>query len=98
MARKESRHTSIHQKPNASKSVSHHLPKHVVPAKDGWAVKVDGAERATKHFRNKEDAIAWARETAKQTVSEVVVHKRDGTIGSKNSYGSDPKPPKDRKR
>lgn len=71
---------------------------HVVPAPNGgWNVKKGGADRASKHFENKEDAKNWARKVSINQESELVIHKRDGTIQKKDSHGNDPHPPKDKK-
>ena len=73
--------------------------RHVVPNKDGgWDSKRENAERASKHFEKKEDAMEWSREKSKQEKSELIPHKKDGTIQNPNSYGNDPDPPKDKKR
>jgi len=71
---------------------------HVVPAPDdGWNVKKGGSDRASKHFDRKEDAIKWGTEVAKNQDSELVIHKRDGSIQNPNSHGNDPNPPRDKK-
>lgn len=70
---------------------------HVVPRQDGWAVKREGASRASKTFQTQADAIKYAREQAKSSKSELFVHGRDGTIRERSSYGNDPMPPKDKK-
>lgn len=71
---------------------------HIVPHKDGWAVKSDGAERADSVHDTKSDARERGREIARNRQSELVDHGRDGKIQNKNSYGNDPCPPKDKKR
>lgn len=72
--------------------------QHVVPAPSGgWNVRKSGSDRATKHFDTKKDAIDWARQISKNQKTELVIHKRDGTIESKDSYGNDPNPPKDQR-
>jgi len=45
--------------------------------------------RASKHFTMKNDAEAWGLKLSLQKGSELVIHKRDGTIERKDSYGSD---------
>lgn len=70
---------------------------HVVPRDSGWAVKKEGASRASKVFDTQDDAIKYAREQARKDKSELYVHKRDGTIRERNSYGHDPNPPKDKR-
>lgn len=70
---------------------------HVVPHKDGWATKKEGAKRAGIVVDTQKAAIDKAREQAKREHVEVVVHRKDGTIRDSDSYGNDPNPPKDKK-
>jgi hypothetical protein len=70
---------------------------HVIPSGAGWTVRREGAPRASKRFSTQDKAVAWARKSAKADATELVVHRRDGTIRSKDSYGADPLPPKDKK-
>jgi Uncharacterized protein conserved in bacteria (DUF2188) len=73
--------------------------KHVIPnASGGWAVKNSGAVRASRTFDTQSEAIAYGRNAAKSSHSELYIHGRDGTIKNKNSYGSDPFPPRDKKK
>lgn len=67
---------------------------HVVPHPEGWAVKREGAERASRVFDTKKEAEEFAREKARQDGVEFISHRKDGTIQSKDSYGNDPYPPK----
>ena len=71
--------------------------QHVIPNNSNWQVKRAGAERATKNFNRQQDAINFARNIAINQQSELVIHRRNGTIRNKNSYGNDPCPPKDTK-
>lgn len=68
--------------------------QHVVPHQDGWAIKGAGNERATKVVSTQEKAIDIARQIAKNQQSEMFVHGKNGQIRERNSYGSDPFPPK----
>ncbi|MCZ4410533.1 DUF2188 domain-containing protein [Cryomorphaceae bacterium 1068] len=72
---------------------------HIVPNKErgGWDAKKNNAERASKHFDKKDEAMQWGKEKAKQDGAELIPHKRDGRIQNPNSYGNDPNPPKDKK-
>jgi Uncharacterized protein conserved in bacteria (DUF2188) len=72
---------------------------HIVPNKDkgGWDSKRENAERASKHFETKQEAVNWGKERAKNIGAEFIPHKLDGTIQNPNSYGKDPNPPKDKK-
>lgn len=68
--------------------------QHVVPHRDGWAVKKAGASRATVVKETQEEAMTKAKEVAKNQEAELMIHGRDGKIREKNSYGKDPHPPK----
>lgn len=70
---------------------------HVVPSTFGWAVKNSGSERASKTFGTKEKAISYGRELSKTEKTELYIHKKNGMIENKNSYGNDPNTPKDKK-
>jgi hypothetical protein len=69
---------------------------HVVPRPDGsWAGVVGGAKRASTAGENKARVVERTIEIAKeQPLSQVVVHKQDGTIQEERTYGRDPFPPK----
>jgi Uncharacterized protein conserved in bacteria (DUF2188) len=68
--------------------------QHVVPADGRWGVRGEGNERLTSIHDTQADAEEAAREIAISQRSEVVIHRPDGRIRDKNSYGSDPYPPK----
>lgn len=70
---------------------------HVVPRSGKWAVRTEGAVRATSTHSTKEQAVSAARSKAKVAATELVVHNKNGTISSRDSYARDPMPPKDRK-
>ena len=62
---------------------------HVVPHEEGWAVKKEGADRATSVHSNKEEALEQGREVARtKEPSQLVVHKKDGTIQDTFAYGA----------
>jgi uncharacterized protein YdaT len=71
--------------------------QHVVPKGKDWAVKGEGNKKATKIEPTQKKAIEKAKEIAKKQESEVVIHRPNGTIRDKDSYGNDPNPPKDKK-
>ena len=71
--------------------------QHVVKRDGGWAVRGAGNSRDTSRHRTQAQAIDSARGIAKNQSSEVVIHRPDGRIRDKDSYGNDPIPPKDRK-
>jgi hypothetical protein len=53
-----------------------------------------GKSRVAKIYPTKAAAQAAGRKTAIAKRAEHVIYKRDGSIGSANSYGGDPSPPK----
>lgn len=61
-----------------------------------WAVHGAGNSRDTKLYDTQAQAIARAREIAINQGSEVIVQGQDGRIRSKDSYGNDTCPPKDK--
>ena len=63
----------------------------------GWAVKKEGATKASKVYDTKDEAIKHGTEIAKNQKTELYIHRKDGTIQNKNSFGNDPFPPKDKK-
>jgi len=71
--------------------------QHVVPHKGKWAVKGEGNSRNTAITDTQAAAIEIAKDIAKNQKSEVVIHRPDGTIRDKDSYGNDPSSVKDRK-
>lgn len=69
----------------------------VSPRNNGkWGVHREGNSRDTNVFDTQAEAIARAREIAINQQSEVIVQGRNGRIRSKDSYGNDPCPPRDR--
>ncbi|MBL8998318.1 MAG: DUF2188 domain-containing protein [Gemmatimonadetes bacterium] len=68
---------------------------HTVPAASaaGWWNKLDG--RVLSRHRLKSEAVAAGREIARGLRVEHSIHREDGQISEKNSYGNDPCPPKD---
>lgn len=71
--------------------------QHVVPHEDGWGVRREGGRRVTSVHDTQAEAIARARKIAQAQRSEVVIHRRDGTIRDSDSYGNDPSSSRDRK-
>lgn len=69
---------------------------HVVPSKEkgGWAVKKSGSTRVSRSFDRKSDAVLYGRQLSRKEKTELYIHKKDGTIQDRNSYGNDPFPPR----
>jgi len=72
--------------------------QHVMPYNGRWAVRGASNRRVTSIHDTQLDAQQRARIIAQRERSEVVVHRRNGKIRDKDSYGHDPCPPKDRKQ
>ena len=72
---------------------------HVVPNSDGgWDVKRENAKRASGHYETKAEAMKDGREMSRNANTELIPHKKDGTIQNPDSHGNDPCPPKDKNR
>ena len=67
---------------------------HIVPHENGWAVRREGAERASTVTRTKEQAFEQARDIGQRERGEVIIHRENGTIQEERSYGNDPFPPR----
>lgn len=63
--------------------------QHVVPYKNGWAVKREGNKRITSKHRKQSTAINKAKVLAKRYDSDVIIHREDGTIRDRISYRED---------
>ncbi|GAO01831.1 DUF2188 domain-containing protein [Anaeromyxobacter sp. PSR-1] len=61
---------------------------HTVPSGSGWANKQNGKVLSEHH--KKANAEEAGRKQAIQRETEHVIHKKDGEIGERNSYGNDP--------
>lgn len=69
--------------------------RHVVSNPDGgWDSKREKAQRASKHFETKKEAMDWSRQKSRSEGSELIPHKRNGRIQNPDSHGNDPNPPK----
>lgn len=69
--------------------------QHVTPhSSGGWQVKGAGNTRSTVRTSTQSSAIDRARDIAINQKAEVIIHRPNGQIRDKNSYGNDPFPPK----
>jgi len=68
--------------------------QHVVPYKDKWAVRGERNQKVTSIHNTQEEARQAARKIAINQKSEVIIHRPNGQIRDKDSYGNDPFPPK----
>lgn len=71
--------------------------QHVVPNGSKWAVRGAGNVKRTAVTDTQAQAIEIAREIARKQKSEVVIHRPNGQIRDKDSYGPDPSSVKDTK-
>lgn len=67
-----------------------------MPRNDGWIIRKEGSSRATSMHKTQRDAVEAAREIARNQNTELVIHGRDGRIRERDSYASDPMPPRNR--
>ena len=67
--------------------------QHVTPHPDGgWQVKGAGNSRATIRTETQAEAIAVAREIARNQEAELFIYGMNGRIRERDSYGNDPYP------
>jgi len=67
--------------------------QHVVPHNGEWAVRGEHTQRVTRTASTQAEAIQIAREIAINQQSELFIHRPNGQIRDRNSYGNDPYPP-----
>ncbi|HLT48303.1 MAG TPA: DUF2188 domain-containing protein [Rubricoccaceae bacterium] len=64
---------------------------HVVPSEGRWAVKREGADRASRVADTQDEAVAVAEQMARnQAPGRVVVHGANGLIESVHTYDAVP--------
>ena len=68
--------------------------QHVVPHSGQWAVRGAGNSRVTRVCSTQREAQEIARNIARNQHSEVVIHRPNGQIRDRDSYGNDPYPPR----
>lgn len=67
-----------------------HKSYHIIAKSDGrWNVKKTGAERALGSFSTKREAITTAKRlVTKSGGGELIIHREDGRVSRRNSYGN----------
>jgi hypothetical protein len=70
----------------------HVIPSATTPGK--FVNKLEGNPNPISRPASQSKSIEKAIPIAKRNHSELVIHRRDGTIRDKDSYGSDSNPPK----
>lgn len=74
------KHIPLSLSPNLSSMVPENEGRiHVIKRSDGWVLKKDGAERASRKYPTKEEAIDSAR-LYRLKGYDVVVHRADGSV------------------
>jgi len=68
--------------------------QHVISSSGGWGVKASGSSRLTRYFDTKPAAISFGRSLSSRQKTELFIHKEDGTIQDRRSYGSNSFPPR----
>jgi ketosteroid isomerase-like protein len=66
---------------------------HVIHRKEQakWVVEVEGGRARSSHA-TKAEAERAGRDLARKNKSELLIHRRDGKITERNTYGRDPRP------
>lgn len=67
---------------------------HIVPHKDGWAIKRSGSERASHVCDTQKEAIDKGRSISRNQGTEFFIHDKHGRIRERDSHGNDPHPPR----
>jgi hypothetical protein len=62
---------------------------HTVHKEGRWVNEIEGGAEFGGPHQTKEDAVAAGRERARADQTEHVIHTQEGSIGERNSYGSD---------
>jgi len=65
---------------------------HVIHRKEQakWVVEVEGGRARSSHA-TKAEAERAGRDLARKNKSELLIHRRDGKITERNTYGHDPR-------
>ena len=70
---------------------------HVVPNGNGWSTKLEGTDKPLSNHRTQQAASDAGKKIAQQNQSELIIHRPNGQIRDKDSFGNDSCPPKDKK-
>lgn len=52
----------------------------------GWSVRLTGAQKATRVFQQRADAIAFARNEARRQGGDLFIHNEDGSVNDVRTY------------
>jgi len=68
----------------AAKAIISGKPKryHIISTfnRPGWSMVYEGALRSSKNFSTKQAAISYAKKSPNKSISEIIVHDKDGGI------------------
>ena len=67
---------------------------HVTPNAGRWNVKQEGRKTPVTTTATQKAASEIGRKLAQANKSELIIHRPNGRIREKNSYGNDPCPPR----
>lgn len=67
---------------------------HVVPNGKKWRVVMSGGGQIGPDFDTQSQAQAYATNLSRSHQEELFIHRPNGRIRERNSYGNDPYPPK----
>ena len=78
---------ALSQMLEAQETTAEEAVYHVVPHDEGWAVTLEGADKAVSVHETKKEALSAARNAAKTNVpSQLIVHKQDRSVQETYSY------------
>ncbi|MCH8303669.1 MAG: DUF2188 domain-containing protein [Candidatus Marinimicrobia bacterium] len=72
--------------------ISYHVVKN---PRGGWSVIIGGTYKASKVFRRKEDAEAYAMDISKNKGTDLVIHGKDGRIQRTASHSKESPTPRE---
>jgi Uncharacterized protein conserved in bacteria (DUF2188) len=64
---------------------------HTIYKNERWLNELEGGEELPGMYATKDQAVAAGRDIAKVDRTEHVIHKQNGQIGERHSYGNDPR-------
>jgi hypothetical protein len=63
---------------------------HTVHKDGSWTNTIEGGSSPARTFDTKDDAVTAGRDLARKAGAEHLIHREDGAIAERNSYGNDP--------
>jgi len=67
---------------------------HVLPRSKSWVIVIEGSQKPSSVHETQIEAVEADRRVARRLSGQLVVHGRDGRIRARDSYSSDPLPPR----